>query len=64
MPAFLASREEFNPGPVTKLDLSEVLCYKLLFKSIKDIEQAADIDIRRGKKEYPLLVFSQMLYSH
>ena len=63
MPGFLASRvEEFNPGPVTKLDHSEV-CVIKFYKTIKEIEKAADIDIRRGKKEYPLLAFSQMLYS-
>jgi len=32
--------------------------------SRKEIERAADVDIQRGKKEYPLLVFSQMVYSH
>ena len=31
--------------------------------SIKEIEKASDIDIRRGQKECPLLVISQMLYS-
>ena len=30
---------------------------------MKEIEEASDIDIRKGKKEYPLLVFSWMLYS-
>ena len=53
MPRFLASRvEEFNPGPVTKLDRSEV-CVIKFYKTIKELEKAADIDIRRGKKEYP-----------
>ena len=28
------------------------------------MEKASDIDIRRGQKEYPLLVFSWILYSH
>lgn len=32
MPAFLASRGEFNPGQVTKLDGSEVFCEKVWFK--------------------------------
>ena len=32
-PGFLASRgEEFNPGPETKLDRSELLCNKVLLK--------------------------------
>ena len=39
MPGFLASRgEEFNPGPVTKLDGSEVLCYKVLLNYKRDRE--------------------------
>ena len=32
MLGFLASREEFNPGPVTRLDHSELLCNKVLLK--------------------------------
>ena len=33
MPGFLAPRgEEFNPGPETKLDCSELLCNKVLLK--------------------------------
>ena len=41
-PGFLAAGEEFNPGPETRLDCSELL-----------IEKASDIGIRRGQKEYP-----------
>ena len=53
-PGFLASGgEEFNPGPDTRLDLSELLCNKVLLK-YKEIVKASDIDIRRGQKEYPL----------
>ena len=53
-PVFLASGgEEFNQGPETRLDRSEVLCNKVLFK-YKRLEKASDIDIRRGQKEYPL----------
>ena len=52
MPGFLASLgEEFNPGPVTKLDHSELLCRKVLLKYKR--EKASDIDIRRGQKECP-----------
>ena len=37
MLGFLASRvEEFNPGPVTRLDLSELLCDKDLLKYERD----------------------------
>ena len=33
MLGFLASKgEEFNPGPVTRLDHSELLCSKVLLK--------------------------------
>ena len=61
MLGFLASLgEEFNPGPVTRLDHSELLCQKVLLK----YKRASDIDIRRGQKENPLLVFSQMSYSY
>ena len=53
MPGFLASRgEEFNLGPVTRLDCSELLCNKVLLNYKR--EKASDIDIRKGQKEYPL----------
>ena len=53
MPRFLASRgEDFNLGPVTMFDHSELLCHTVLL-SIKDIEKASDIDIRTGHKECP-----------
>ena len=51
---FLASGgEEFNLGPVTRFNHSELLCNKVLLKSIKEVEKASDIDIRRGQKECP-----------
>ena len=31
---------------------------------MKEIKKNSDIDIRRGQKECPLLVFSSMLYTH
>ena len=53
IPGFLAPRgEEFNPGPETRLDRSELLCNKVLLK-YKGEEKASDIGIRRGQKEYP-----------
>ena len=53
----MASRgEEFNPGPETRLDCSELLCNKVLLKHKRD--KASDTDIRRGQKEYPLASFS------
>ena len=37
MPGFLASGgEELNPGPVTRLDRSELLCNKVLLKYKRD----------------------------
>ena len=49
---FLASRgEDFNLGPETRLDHSELLCNKVLL-NIKELEKASDIDIRREQKEY------------
>ena len=39
MPGFLASGgEEFNPGPETRLDYSELLCKKVLLKYKEDRE--------------------------
>ena len=38
-PGFLASRgDEFNPGPETRLDHSELLCHKVLLKYKGDRE--------------------------
>ena len=40
MPGFLASEgEEFNPGPETRLDRSELLCNKILLKYKGDRER-------------------------
>ena len=53
--------EEFNLGPETRLDRSELLCNKVL---LKEIEKACDIGIRRGQKEYPLVsVSNEVIYS-
>ena len=35
---FLASREEFSPGPEMRLDRSEILCNKVLLKYKRDRE--------------------------
>ena len=52
MPGFLASGgDEFNLGPVTRLDRSELLCNIVLIKYKRD--KASRIDIRRGQKECP-----------
>ena len=51
-PGFLApGGEEFNPGPETRLDRSELLCNKVVLKYKR--EKASDIDLRKGQKEYP-----------
>ena len=51
MPGFLASGgDKFNPGPVTRLDCSELLWHEVLLKR-KEINQASERDIRRGQKE-------------
>ena len=55
MPEFLASEgEEFTPGPLKRLDPSELLC-KYIYKSIKEIEKDSGIDIEVGRKSAPLL---------
>ena len=60
----MASRgEEFDMGPETRLDCSELLCHKVLLK-LKEIEKASDIGIRRGQKEYLLASVSNgVIYS-
>ena len=44
--------------------ITQSFCIIKFYLSIKDIEKAFDIGIRRGQKEYALLVFSWKLYSH
>ena len=44
-----------------RLDCSELLCNKV-YQSIKEIEKASDIDIRRGQKECPLASMRQGSY--
>ena len=64
MPGFLASRgEEFNPGPATRLDRSELLCNKVLLKYKEDRESFWHRH-QKGAESTSLLVFSWMLYSH
>ena len=54
---------EFNLGPETRLDRSELLCNKVLLKYNWEIEKASDIGIRRGQKNTPLLVLAMELYT-
>ena len=62
MQGSLASRgEEFNLGPETRLDRSELLCNKVLFKYKGD--KASDIDIRGGRKSTCFLVLAMELYT-
>ena len=44
--------------------ITQSFCVIKFYYSIKETEKASDTDIRRGQKEYPLLVFSRMLYSY
>ena len=61
---FLASGgDEINPGPEMRLDRWEILCNKVLLKYKGDRESFWHRH-QKGAKEYPLLVFSCMLYSH
>ena len=61
-PGFLPSKEEISLGREMRLNLSELLCNKVLLKSKR--EKASDRDIRTGRKTSPLIVFSWMLYSY
>ena len=42
--------EDFNQGPEMKLDCSKLLCNEVSLNYTR--ENAFDIDIRRGQKEY------------
>ena len=58
MPGFLASGgEEFNLGPETRLDHSELLCNRVLLK-YKRTREGFWHRHQRGQKEYPLVSVS------
>ena len=60
-PGFLASRgEEFNPGPETRLDRSELLCNKVLLMCKGDRESVWH---RHQKGEETVLVLAVELYT-
>ena len=60
---FLASGgEEFNPGPETRLDHSELLCNWVLLKYKRDRESFWQTS-EGGRKSTPLLVFAMELYT-
>ena len=64
-PGFLASGgEEFNSGPVIRLDCSELLCNKVLIKYKRGRESFWHRHQKGAEKVPPLLVFSWMLYSY
>ena len=64
-PGFLAPRgEEFNPGPETRLDCSELLCNRVLLKYKGERESFWHRHQKGAGRVPPLLVFSWMLYSH
>jgi len=53
MPGFLAFRgEDFHPGPVMRLDHSELLCNKVLLKYKRDRESFWYIH-QKGAKRVP-----------
>ena len=64
MPGFVSSRgEEFNPGPETRLDRSELLCNKVLLKYKGDRESFWHRH-QKGVKRVPLASFSTgIIYS-
>ena len=51
-PGLLATRGEFNLGPENRLECSDILCNKVLL-SVKEIEKANGIGIRRGAEREP-----------
>ena len=62
MSGFLASvGEEFNLGPETRLDHSELLCNKVLlkYKGDRDRNKGDRESFRRWQKEYPLASVSR-----
>ena len=64
-PGFLAPRgEEFNLGPETRLDRSDLLCNKVLLKYKGDRESFWHRHQKGAERVPPPLVFSWMLYSH
>ena len=64
-PGFLApGGEEFNPGPETRLDRSELLCNTVLLKYKEDRESFWHRHQKGGQKEYPLAsVSNEVIYS-
>ena len=62
---FLASGgEEFNPGPVTRLDCAELFCDKVLLKCVRDRESFWHRHQKGAERVLPLLVFSRKLYTY
>ena len=65
MPGFLASGgKEFKPGPVTRLDGSELLYFNEVLLKYKRERKLLTYTSEAGRKSAPLLVFIQMLYSY
>ena len=60
MPGFLTSGGEVNLGPVTRLDLSELLCNKVLLKYKR--EKASDTHIRRDRTTPYYLFFPEHIH--
>ena len=63
-PGFLApGGEEFNPGPETRLDRSELLCNKVLLKYKGNRESFWHRHQKGAEKSTPLLVLTMRLYN-
>ena len=43
--------------------ITQIFCITKFYYSIKGVEKASDIDIRRGQKSARLLVFSKAVYN-
>ena len=62
-PGFLASGEEFSPGPEMRFDCSELLFNRVLLKYKRDRESFWHRH-QKGQKEYPLAIVSNgVIYS-
>ena len=61
---FLASGgEEFNPGPETRLDCSELLCNKVLLKYKEDRESSGHRQQKGAERVPASLVLAMELYT-
>ena len=55
--------EEFNPGPETRIDRSELLCNKVLLKYERDRQSFWDRYQKGAERVPPSLVLARELYT-